>query len=891
MTNVEVKDIDATDQGDTRFINFFFNHKVEKGLENNYTSLACPTGSIYVPVDQTNYFFELYTQSIINKKNNVKGYENVSGHHITEKHRHICPILIDLDFRFNKSAETIIRRYSKEDLYEIVGHYFDILKDYVYVPDGCRFFIMEKTQPVVIENIVKDGIHIVCPDIVTKPSVQFVIRLKFMELLGDIINRIEPTNEIEHIVDESVIYMNNWFLYGSHKKDMEPYLITHILEYRQKDNHLEIVPNNYELLDLVKLLSIRNKNEENQLKPDKIKEIEDFESKVKYAKKSNATQKAIVMNNQKNKRVHVYQNIDMIKKLVSILKAERADDYTDWIRVGWCLRNIDNRLVDSWVEFSKKSRKFKDNGECHDVWDKMREGGLGVGTLHMWAKQDNPEGYQEIMKTDLRVLIHYSLSGTHVDLAKVIHHLYQYEFVCSSIKNRLWWEFRNHRWHSSDSGVSLRKKISDDVWKEYHKSIAEYSSSALVSTDQNDQTKINEMVHKISLLTLKLKTTSFKENLMKECMEMFYVESFEEKLDSNKHLLGFENGVYDLQTMEFRDGRPEDYISFSTLIDYIPYNPTDPTIIEIKNYFSQVLTKECVREYMLKLLGSILSGVNKDQKFYICTGSGSNSKSLMIELFERTLGDYTCKLPITLLTQKRAASNAAQSELARTKGKRFACLQEPSEDEKLNVGLMKEMSGSDKLMARALYKEPVEFVPQFKMMLLCNHLPNVPSDDGGTWRRIRVIEFTSKFVEDPTKDNEFPINLDLPKRMEEWNEHFMALLIEYYKKYIRDGMTEPEEVMNCTNEYRAKNDFYSQFSMDNIERADNMFLSLDELYNEYREWLKSEGIPIKLPSKPEVVAYFDKNLCKSTITNHVKGYKNYRLKTRLTVNEIDLIDA
>ena len=549
MTDV-VRDNENSDQGDTRFSKFFFNHKVEKGLENNYTSLACPTGSIYVPVDQTDHFFELYTQSILNKRNNVTGYENVIGHHMTEKHRHIGPILIDIDFRFNKNEKTMNRRYTTEDLYEIVGHYFDLLKEYIEVPDGCRFFIMEKTKPVVIGDIVKDGIHIVCPDIVTKPSVQFVLRLKLMETLKDIINRIEPSNAMEHIVDESVIYMNNWFLYGSHKKGMEPYMVTHILEYRKENDHLQVVPNNYELLQLVKLFSIRNKNDEIEVRSIKIKEIEDFENKLKYAKKKNATQKAIVMS-QKNKHVHVCDNIDLINKLVGILKADRADDYSDWIRVGWCLRNIDNRLLDSWIEFSKKSRKYKDDGECHRMWDKMREGGLGVGTLHMWTKQDDPEGYKEIMKTDLRVLIHYSLSGTHVDLAKVIHHLYQYEYVCSSIKNRLWWEFKNHRWHSTDSGVALRKKISDDVWKEYHKSIVEYSSSAVVSTDHSDQNKINEMVHKISQLTIKLKTTSFKENLMKECMEMFYVESFEEKLDSNRHLLGFENGVYDLQTMVF----------------------------------------------------------------------------------------------------------------------------------------------------------------------------------------------------------------------------------------------------------------------------------------------------------------------------------------------------
>ena len=61
-----------------------------------------------------------------------------------------------------------------------------------------------------------------------------------------------------------------------------------------------------------------------------------------------------------------------------------------------------------------------------------------------------------------------------------------------------------------------------------------------------------------------------------------------------------------------------------------------------------------------------------------------------MELLEKS-GDYGCKLPDTLLTAKRAASNAATPELATTKGKRIATLQEPDTNTKLNVGLMKEL--------------------------------------------------------------------------------------------------------------------------------------------------------------------------------------------------------
>jgi P4 family phage/plasmid primase-like protien len=515
----------------------------------------------------------------------------------------------------------------------------------------------------------------------------------------------------------------------------------------------------------------------------------------------------------------------------------------------------------------------------------MKQGGLNIGTLRMWAKNDNPEKYQEFINTDLSDLLYISRSKTHHDIAKVVHHLFQHQFVCSSAKGRSWFEFKKHRWILVDQGISLRMKLSDDVWKVYKQEADKFNRLSLSANNPTDQDNYHETVKVYLDICTKLRTTTFKENVMKECAELFYIDKFEEKLDSDHNLICFENGVYDLEEHKFRDGRPEDYLSFSTGVNYSPYDPKNETVQAIQEYLSQVLVKRGVREYVLKLFSTFLSGNVKEQKFYIWTGSGSNSKSKLIELFERSFGDYCCKFPITLLTQKRVASNAANTELARAKGKRFACLQEPSDDEKINIGLMKELSGGDKIMARALYKEPIEFSPQFKMLLLCNHLPYVPSDDGGTWRRIRVVEFTSKFVEEPIEPNEFPIDYNLSEKMECWGESFMSMLIHYYKLYELEGISEPYDVVKCTHEYKLSNDHLSAFVSNKIEKKENAFLTVEEIHTELRNWIKDDNIPIKLPSKPDFEKYIHKNICKITTVNHAKGIKGYRIKSYLNEEE------
>jgi P4 family phage/plasmid primase-like protien len=261
----------------------------------------------------------------------------------------------------------------------------------------------------------------------------------------------------------------------------------------------------------------------------------------------------------------------------------------------------------------------------------------------------------------------------------------------------------------------------------------------------------------------------------------------------------------------------------------------------------------------------------------------SNGKSAAISLFQKTFGDYCCTLPIALLTQKRGSSSAASPELSRARNKRFACLQEPGESERLNIGLMKEMTGGDKLYSRGLYREGTEWKPQFKMILTCNHLPMVPSDDGGTWRRIRVVRFESRFCEspDPTKPNEFPMDPELQTKFEEWKEPFMSLLIEYYKKLMMNKVKEPDEVLECTREYQRRNDIIMDFLDNAVEKHESGFLAITDAFMEFKMFLKEEGVTDRGMRKADFQAYIEKQYGKSTKRKMLKGWVGYRLRSTI----------
>lgn len=260
--------------------------------------------------------------------------------------------------------------------------------------------------------------------------------------------------------------------------------------------------------------------------------------------------------------------------------------------------------------------------------------------------------------------------------------------------------------------------------------------------------------------------------------------------------------------------------------------------------------------------------------------SNSNGKSVLLNFVQKAFGEYYCILPVALLTQKRTQSNSAQSELERTKGRRLTVMQEPGDGEKLNIGLMKELTGGDRILTRGLFKEPIEFKPQFKMVMTCNDLPEVSSDDGGTWRRIRVIQFTSKFTErpDPKKMNEFKADPDLMHKFDRWADTFISMLIDHHKHIDVTNINEPVDVTKATDKYRFVNDSIGQFSNERmvLDKTSNERVLITKIYAEYKAWANQTlNRSKKIPDRNQFMVYMENTF--GPYPNDNKGWRNIHM--------------
>lgn len=425
---------------------------------------------------------------------------------------------------------------------------------------------------------------------------------------------------------------------------------------------------------------------------------------------------------------------------------------------------------------------------------------------------------------DMNLLFLNSLNGTHYDIGKVIYELYKDEFKCIMIKGE-WYEFRGHRWRKGS--MRLRQRISEEIVGYYKKARKEYKSFG---------EKEKKKVVVIEDLIKKLKTTGFKNNIMSEVNEIFYnnLDGFLDKLNENKSLIGFENGVYDLEKDEFREGKCDDYITMSVGYNY--RSEYSNKIDDIKKFFEDIIPEKNNREYLLTYLASCLGGNNPDELFHIFSGKTRNGKSKLRDLLKYTFGEYFTTISSNLLTKERPSPSNPQPDIMCLKGKRLIVASEPEKNKKINTGFMKFMTGNDPIRGRGLYeKEEYEYEPQFKILLLCNDIPLMDSNDLGVWSRSRCIEFPTTFVENPTGLNEKKVDKYLSNKLRHWKEDFMLLLLEYNKKYREEGLKVTSSIKNYTKEYQKENDVYYDYLEERTKKSDKN-IHMTTIYEDFKKW-------------------------------------------------------
>ena len=895
--------------------NFLHEHRV-KGVRHSHVSMGQMKGKYEFNRPDLEIFWKLYMNTIKDNINHNKQVELC----IAEKPTHYLPILGDIDIKIKETDSNITILHTNKQVHEIIQIYQHTIKEIVEdcTDDKLICVLLEKPLYKVCNNgtyYLKHGFHLHFPNCFLNkidqeihfiPRVQkMVTELKIFSSLG-----IEDSGKL---IDKACCTVP-WLLYGS-KKDtgMDPYLMSKIYDSNLKELTIEEAFKNYKIFDI--------KEKQIKIKGNVEYYLPRILSIIPYGRETCEVQNGLISplkeqislksTAKEYKTTSVIESLNIAKKLLPLLSTSRAENRTDWLTIGWVLYNIGNgttNALDLWCDFSARSVEKYNESVCIHTWERMVKKNIGIGTLKHYAKIDNINKYNELVKETTNTHINESLNGSHNDIAKILHSLYSDQFVCSNISSKCWYQFKDNKWDQIDDGVFLREKISGEIVDMFNKIGNELFKKVSGSGDKGEEAMHSVRLKQANKMISNLKSAPFKNNVMKECQEVFYDKNFKDKLDTNPNIFPFKNGVYDLLSHEFRQCGPEDYISKTAPIDYIEFKEDDEHVQNVYDYLEKVFPDKSIRDYFLDTTSDIFMGGNHQKHAYFWTGEGDNGKSITQNILERMLGPLSIKFNTSILTGKKIQSGSANPEMARAGGGvRLATLEEPNNDESINVGILKLLTGNDTFYARDLFekgKEGREITPMFKLIFICNILPKLKGADKATWNRIRVIPFESTFCrpdnpapdtyEEQLRQKRFPMDLDFSSKIQNLLQPFAWLLLQH-RMTIKDRV-EPDKVRAATAMYRKQNDLYRQFIEESIIEDSKSYVSIVELYSHFKEWFKDSLPNQTLPIKNEVEDYFTKMWDEPLKGKRWKGYRirtlqdDIELGDAVVLNDSDLVD-
>ena len=240
--------------------------------------------------------------------------------------------------------------------------------------------------------------------------------------------------------------------------------------------------------------------------------------------------------------------------------------------------------------------------------------------------------------------------------------------------------------------------------------------------------------------------------------------------------------------------------------------------------------------YLQRLVGYGLTGEVTEHLFPFLYGGGKNGKSTFIETLCWLMGDYALKAQAELTMEDKRGNNA-ESIIAQLHGMRCVVGSEVDAGGKLAEGRLKNITGGDQMVGRALYGEPFSFTPTHLLWGFGNHKPIISGTDLGVWRRLKLIPF---LVTIPPEKRD----ARLGEKLRAEGSGILNWALKGLKMVEEIGMErdEPTAVQEAVKAYRTAEDELGNFIDAMVEEAKGFEMSGAEVYRIYKLWAEEEGV-------------------------------------------------
>ena len=311
------------------------------------------------------------------------------------------------------------------------------------------------------------------------------------------------------------------------------------------------------------------------------------------------------------------------------------------------------------------------------------------------------------------------------------------------------------------------------------------------------------------------------------------------EFDRRDDLLAVENGVIEMQTGEFREGRPGDYLTQCAAVAYDP----QATAPRWERFVNEIFGgDEELAAFLQRAVGYTLTGWTLEQVFFFCYGSkGANGKSTLFEVLRALLGDFATNTSFETFAGD-AYKGSHQESLMVLENARLVTALESSHAGGLNEAVVKIVTGGDPLTGSRKYQRTRTFMPKFKLWLAANSLPRVKDVSPAFWRRVILLPFLERFEgERADKHLSDKLKSELPG--------ILNWALAGCAAYQQQGLNPPRRCADAAEAWRVENDPLAEF-LSTCKTGPREEVQASELYASYERWCIQNGVAqaVKNPS-------------------------------------------
>lgn len=533
--------------------------------------------------------------------------------------------------------------------------------------------------------------------------------------------------------------------------------------------------------------------------------------------------------NNYQQNIHNLSEIDVINEIYKSKQSKLFDDlmrgtyepyYNSHSEADMALANI----LAFWCakDYTQMDSIFRQSNLYRDKWDEKRKNSTyGEQTLFKAINEANNIYTPKEEKEPLRYALSHIFDTKEKELEYPIRsyddtgnadrfvdrygNLYKFSYV-----EKKFYIYDGTKWTIDDRG-SIRKLI-DEM-------IESMKNEKIIHSEEIPEEDAKEFFQKFYKKT---RGTQSKKNITDELKHRRPVTP--DSFDKDDMLLNVSNGYIDLTSRELYKHDIDKMFSQKANTDYSEKMQPSVWLDFLNDIFAG--DKEVIR-YIQKALGYSLTGSTREQVMFILHGKGRNGKSIFVETIAEILGDYSNNMQAKSLMVKK--NDNVNTDIARLSKARFVTSSEPNEGFRFDEGLIKQITGGDKVTARFLYAEEFEYTPKFKIWVSTNHKPIIRGTDDGIWRRLILIPFEVQIPEEKVdKDLKYKLLREAPA--------ILNWMTEGAYMWMQEGLNMPEKLKEAGNKYRNEMDTLGQFIEDKCNVNPDYSVKVSELHSEYQKW-------------------------------------------------------